>query len=111
MEGQGEDTIREIDKINRRESQAAGITKGAPLNKSTKESITKSIEATIEEMITIAKLKEAIANYLRLDDSYECERHIVSGFCSVLGNLELSLILRKQSLDEDRKALLELKDE
>jgi hypothetical protein len=61
-------------------------------------------------MVTIATLKEAIANYLLLDDIYEYEDTTTS-FCLVLGRLEMSLYRRKQSLDEDRKALLELPDE
>lgn len=72
-----------------------------------KESTMASITATTEEMVTIATLKEAIANYLLLDDIYEYEDTTAS-FCLVLGRLEMSLYRRKQSLDEDRKALLEL---
>ena len=78
-----------------------------------KEKITESIEITTQEMVTIATLKEAIANWLKLDDFagyYEEESNLTS-FCLLLGQLEMSLIRRKQSLDEDRKALLELKDE
>ena len=78
-----------------------------------KESITESIEITTQEMVTIAALKEAIANWLKLDDFayYYEEESALKGFCLLLGQLEMSLIRRKQSLDEDRKAFLELKDE
>lgn len=88
-----------------------GITAGTPLHKLTKESIMESIEATTQEMVVIATLKEAIANYLLLDDYvndyYEEERSIPL-ISTLLGRLELSLIRRKQMLNEDQKALLEL---
>lgn len=86
-------------------------TKGTLLKKSTKESITESIEATTQEMVTIATLKEAIADYLSFDDFYDYEENTTEYYCVILGRLELSLIRRKQSLDEDRKAFLELEDE
>jgi hypothetical protein len=78
-----------------------------------KESITESIEITTQEMVTIAALKEAIANWLKLDDfaGYYEKEPTLKDFCLLLGQLEMSLIRRKLSLDEDRKAILELKDE
>lgn len=69
--------------------------------------IIKNIEETTREMAVIATLKSAIANYLLLDDIYEYEDN-TSGFCLILGRLEISLIRRKQSLDEDKRALEEL---
>ena len=87
-----------------------GIMKGVPLNKPSKESIMESMATITQEMVTIATLKEAIANWLKLDDFYDYEDN-TSHYCLILGRLELSLIRRKQSLDEDRKALLELADE
>ena len=90
-----------------RERQTIG--KGLLLEKETsKESITKSIETTTQEMDTITTLKKAIANYLLLDDIYDYEENTTEYYCLILGRLEMSLIRRKQSLDEDRKALLEL---
>jgi hypothetical protein len=86
----------------------AGIPLGAKIPKEvSKAGIMESIEITTNEMVTIATLKEAIANYLLLDDIYEYE-DTTAGFCLILGRLEMSLIRRKQSLDEDRKALEEL---
>ena len=72
-----------------------------------REGITESIEITAQEMVTIATLKEALANYFLLDDIYEYEEN-TDGLAYLMGRLELSLIRRKQSLGEDRKALLEL---
>lgn len=108
MEEQGENTIRESHRLKDMEGQA-GIPLGASKSPS-KESIMESITATTEEMVTIATLKEAIANWLKLDDfaDYYEEGHSLTGFCLLLGQLEMALIRRKQSLDEDRKALLEL---
>ena len=83
------------------------ITKVSSLNKPTKESIMESITTTTGEMVTIATLKEAIANYLLLDDIYEYEDY-TSIFCTVPGRLEMSIIRRKQMLYDDRRALLEL---
>ena len=104
MEGQDENTIKDTD-------DQEGFYRGASLKRSpSKESITESITATTDEMITIATLKEAIANYLRLEDIYEYDDN-TSCYCLILGRLEMSLIRRKQSLDEDRKAFLELPDE
>lgn len=97
-----------MDENTIRESQE--IPKGLSPNKPTKESIMESIEATTNEMVTIAALKEAIASWLKLDDfaAYYEEDYVLKGFCLLLGQLEMSLIRRKQSLDADRKALLEL---
>ena len=108
MEGQGKATIREDERVKTMEGRA-GILFGASKSPS-KESIMGSITATTEEMVTIATLKEAIANWLKLDDfaDYYEEGHSLTGFCLLLGQLEMALIRRKQSLDEDRKALLEL---
>ena len=76
--------------------------------KPSKESITESIETTTQEMVTIATLKEAIADYLLVDDYYDYEENTTEYYCVILGRLEIALIRRKQSLDEDRKALLEM---
>ena len=105
MAGQGEDTIKDTD-------DQEGITRGAPLKRSpAKESIMESIDTTTDEMVTIATLKEALANYLLLNDIYDYEDDTNSHgnyLAYLLGRLEMSLIRRKQSLDEDRKALEEL---
>lgn len=105
MTGQGENTIRESERTKTMEGRA-GIPLGSP-NKPSKESIMESIDTTTNEMVTIATLKEAIANWLKLEDIYEYEDE-TSYYCLILGRLEMSLIRRKQSLDEDRKALEEL---
>jgi hypothetical protein len=97
-------TETEKQKLKDMESRNRAVASGAP---PAKKSIIGSIDTTTNEMVTIATLKEAIANYLLLDDIYEYE-DITAGFCLILGRLEMSLIRRKQSLDEDRKALLEL---
>ena len=97
----------EKQKLKDMESRNRAVAPGAP---PAKESIIGSIDTTTDEMVTIAALKEAIANYLRLEDIYEYDDN-TSYYCLILGRLEMSLIRRKQSLDEDRKALLELKDE
>ncbi len=91
-------------------AQPAGMK--AP-KKPSKGSIIESIDTTTNEMAVIATLKEAIANWLKLDDfaDYYEEGHTLPGFCLLLGQLEMSLIRRKQSLDEDQKAFSELKDE
>lgn len=84
-----------------------GITKGSP-KKPTKESITESIKTITQEMVVIATLKEAIASYFTSRDGYYTEE--IAPFCQILGRLELSLMLKKQLLDEAQKALLELKN-
>ena len=106
MEGQGEsfrlhegeDTIRENERMK------IGVPLKNP-KKPSKESIMESATVITEEMVTIATLKEAIANYFLIDDIYEYEDN---PFVLILGRLEMGLITRKQLLDVDRKVLLEL---
>ena len=78
--------------------------------KPTKEIILESIEITTRTMVTIAELKEAIANYLTLDDigEYTYEDNTPEILAVILGRLEMSLIRRKQELVIDQKALTEL---
>ena len=75
--------------------------------KPSKEIITESIETTVQEMDTIETLKNALSNYLLLDDIYEYEDN-TNGLAYLLGRLEMSLIKRKQALDIDREALSKL---
>lgn len=84
--------------------------KGGVPKRPSKESIMESMAVATREMVTIGALKEAITGYLLLDDIYEYEDNTAS-FCLILGRLEMSLIKREQSLNEDKKALLELSDE
>ena len=102
-----------MDEIEKQRLRNIESRAGIPLEthqKPSKKSIMESIKIITQEMVIIATLKEAIANWLKLDDfaDYYEEEHGLTGFCLLLGRLEMSLIRRKQSLNEDRKALLEL---
>jgi hypothetical protein len=89
--------------------QSEAKPQGAPLRKPIKESIMELMAITTGEMVTIATLKKALADYLSLDDIYDYSLETGTAYyCVILGQLEMSLIRRKQSLDKDRKALLEL---
>ena len=87
------------------EKERQTIGAGLLPKKPSKESIMESATVITEEMVTIATLKEAIANYFLIDDIYEYEDN---PFVLILGRLEMGLITRKQLLDVDRKVLLEL---
>ena len=99
------ETDRNTDDITDQKGPLEKAIKGKLPGKSAKKEIIASITLISQEMATIATLKKAIANYFLFDDIYEYEDNL---FVLILGRLEIALIRRKQSLDEDRKALLEM---
>ena len=68
-----------------------------------KASIIRSIETITKEMVTIAALKIALVDYFKIEDVSKSD----DTFYWLLGGLEMSLIRRKQMLDEEQKALVE----
>jgi len=73
------------------------------LKKPTKKSIEESISENERELAIIKDLRDAIKNYLLIDDytDYSLE-DAMPAFCLILGRLEMSIARRKQMLIEER---------
>ena len=84
------------------------IVKEQPLKKPTKGSIEEIIRETESELLVIKQLKEAIKNYLLIDDytDYSLE-DAMPAFYLILGRLEMSIARRELMLKGEQKELLE----
>ena len=87
-----------------------GITKGTPLKKSTRKSLEEAINAATKELGVVKSLKRALINYLLIDD-YIIEDDNSTGFCLILGRVELSIHRRIQMREEDERELFNLPHE
>lgn len=79
---------------------------GKLAKRQTKESLEESIGDSKHELDIVLRLKQAIIDYAGIYD-YTAEEN-TSGLCLLLGQLEFSIVQRKQMLIEDSREFMEL---